>query len=77
MPVAKREDSTTNRELFVATETGTAVVRGEEYPFKRGVTHVRVGHPILKACPQYFQPAEERVDYDVEAATAGPGEKRR
>jgi hypothetical protein len=35
---------------------------------------IREGHPLLVAYPQFFKPFE--VVYEVEQATAAPGEKR-
>lgn len=62
--------------VFVAKESGSTEIKGESYVFVKGVTRVREGHPILKTCPEYFEPVEEHVHYDVEKATAAPGEKR-
>lgn len=92
-------------EIYIATESGSADVKGETFVFVKGQTRVRAGHPLLKAVPDYFTPVETTVTYehgqaktaadakrheenlaaeaalaaaagDVEAATAGPGEKR-
>jgi hypothetical protein len=62
--------------VFVATETGVTDLNGTRYNFQAGVTRVRAGHPLLKACPNCFTPDPEAVTYDVETATAAPGEKR-
>lgn len=37
---------------------------------------VRHGHKLLKQCPDRFEPGEVFVRFDVEQATAAPGEKR-
>ena len=37
---------------------------------------VRAGHPLLKGREDLFKPAENVVRFDVEQATAAPGEKR-
>jgi hypothetical protein len=37
---------------------------------------VRAGHPLLKQAPDRFKPAEGYVRFEVEQATAAPGEKR-
>lgn len=37
---------------------------------------VRAGHPLLAANPRLFVRAEDRVRFDVEQATARPGERR-
>jgi hypothetical protein len=64
-------------DVYVAIETGsTAPINGVAYTFTAGVTTVRAGHPLLKACPNCFAPEVNRVTYEVEQATASPGEKR-
>jgi hypothetical protein len=64
-------------QVYIATETGvTAAIDGVEYTFQKGVTRVREGHPLLRACPNCFAPDAESVTYDVEQATAAPGQKR-
>lgn len=37
---------------------------------------VREGHPLLKGRMHLFEAYEPKVAYDVEQATAAPGEKR-
>lgn len=37
---------------------------------------VRKGHDLLKRCPEHFEEAKDFVRFDVEQATAAPGEKR-
>jgi hypothetical protein len=37
---------------------------------------VRSGHPLIDANPEKFEPAERATRFDVEQATAAPGEKR-
>ncbi len=64
------------RAVYVATENFLADVDGVPQTFRRGVTRVREGHPILKGREHYFRLADESVHYEVEAATAAPGEKR-
>jgi hypothetical protein len=63
-------------EIYVAIESGVAEIKGQVYPFTKGVTRVRKGHPLLKDHGVFFQPVEEDVHYEVEQATAAPGEKR-
>lgn len=63
-------------EVFVATMSGTCEIHGEPHVFIKGVTRVRAGHGLLKAVPDYFEPVDEAVHYDVEKATAEPGEQR-
>lgn len=63
-------------QVYVARESGAANVDGEDLVFVKGVTRVRGGHPLLKAVPDYFEPVDEAVHYEVEQATKAPGEKR-
>ena len=49
---------------------------GENYQVHKGRTRVRAGHPLLAANPGYFELADVTVHYDIEQATAAPGEKR-
>lgn len=62
--------------VFVARESGSAEVDGEQYSFVKGVTRVREGHPLLKGREHVFSPVDEVVHYEWESATAAPGEKR-
>jgi hypothetical protein len=41
-----------------------------------GATRVRKGHWLLDQCPKLFDPVDDGVTYEVEQATAAPGEKR-
>lgn len=61
-------------DIWVATETFFA--EGETSPIRKGETRVRDGHPLLKKYADYFEPADSNVHFDVEQATAAPGEKR-
>lgn len=68
-------------QIFVATETFCCQLRDERgrlqtYNVRKDQTRVRAGHPLLQANPQYFEPASEGVQFDVEQMTAAPGEKR-
>lgn len=63
--------------IYVARESGTAEIDGTAYPFTAGVTRVREGHALLKGGrDQLFEEIDLSVHYDIEQATAGPGEKR-
>jgi len=62
--------------VYVATESFACQIEGKDYQITKGQTRVREGHPLLQTNPQYFRPMEENVHYDVEQATAAPGEKR-
>lgn len=54
-----------------------AVITDDEHVIVHKGDLVRKGHPIMKGREQLFVPAEGYVRFDVEQATAGPGEKRR
>jgi hypothetical protein len=63
-------------DIYIAKESGSCEIDGQPHIFVKGVTRVRAGHQLLKACPDYFEPADKEIHYDLEQATAGPGEKR-
>jgi len=48
----------------------------ENIVFAKGQTRVRADHPAAKANPQYFERVDLSLTYEVEQATARPGEKR-
>jgi hypothetical protein len=58
----------------VAKESFVTSWDGEDRQFLAGITRVRVGHPILVGREQLFEPL--RAHYEVEQATAAPGERR-
>jgi hypothetical protein len=62
-------------DIFVAITSGASEIKGENYDFKAG-DRIRSGHPLLKACPEYFVPARDEIKFDLETASAAPGEKR-
>lgn len=61
-------------DIYVAKESFTTTLDGESISVRAGVTRVRAGHPLLKGKEMFFEPME--VHYDLERATASPGEKR-
>lgn len=63
-------------DIYVAIESGTVEIKGQSYPFTKGITRVRAGHVLLKDHGVFFEPISEHVHYDVEQATAAPGKKR-
>ena len=64
---------TSNRRVYVATNTFVT----ETGTITAGITRVREGHPLLKTYPDWFRLADDlAVHYEVEAATAAPGELR-
>lgn len=63
-------------QVYVATESGSAEVDGEVLTFVKGVTRVRRGHRLLSQLPAFFEAADESLSYEVEDASATPGEPR-
>jgi hypothetical protein len=62
--------------VYVAIDSGSCEIKGENFSFTKGTTLVREGHALLKAVPDAFELVSDHVHYDVEQATAAPGEKR-
>lgn len=62
--------------IYVATETFAANVDGVDYMIRKGLDRVRGAHPLYKQTSMYWAPVEDKVTFDVESATAAPGEKR-
>lgn len=60
--------------IYVATESFSKRFEGADHQFVQGQTRVRAGHPILQGVEHLFKPID--ANYEVESATAGPGEKR-
>lgn len=60
--------------IYVARESFSTILKGEHIPVVGGRTRVREGHPLLKGREHLFEPLT--VDYEMEQATAAPGEKR-
>lgn len=60
--------------LYVAKANGFVVFEGRRVMLRKGVTLAREGHPILKSHGGMFELV--KVHYDVEQATAAPGERR-
>lgn len=61
-------------EMLVAKESFVVRYEGSDHPIVGGVTHVRAGHPILRGVEHLFEPV--KAHYEVEQATAAPGEAR-
>jgi hypothetical protein len=64
-----------NGQLYVARESFVAELDGFAQSFEAGKTLVREGHEILDRYPHLFEPA--KAHYEVEQATAAPGERRK
>lgn len=62
-------------DVLVASESFSgALADGTSFSAQRDNTRIRASHPAAKRWPDYFKPID--VHYDVEQATASPGEKR-
>lgn len=61
---------------LVAAEDFIANIDGIDKLFKEDVTRVRADDPILEGRRHLFRPMDATYKPDVEAATAGPGERR-
>jgi hypothetical protein len=62
-------------QVYVATESFTTAISGEDEAIQRGKTRVSEDHPLVAAFPEYFK-AEVGANYGVEQASAAPGEQR-
>ena len=60
--------------VFICSESFVANVDGVDKVFTAGSSRVREGHPILERHGRFFRLID--VHYDVERATAAPGELR-
>ena len=60
--------------MLVAKESFVCHWDGSDRQISAGVTRVRAGHPILKGIEHLFEPIT--AHYEVEQATAAPGERR-
>lgn len=70
-----RRQNTTST-VHVATVTFMCDIDGEQIWVEKGKTRVRQGHPLLTRYSDSFQPVDTGVHFDVEQATAAPGELR-
>jgi hypothetical protein len=61
-------------DILVAKDSGVLNLDGEEILIRRGVTRVRAGHKLAETYPDLFEPL--KLHYDIEQATAAPGERR-
>lgn len=72
MPAARKPEPG-GRDIYAPKEPFVANIDGQDISFTPQ-TLVREGHRILDLHPNLFEPV--RVAFDVEQATAKPGEKR-
>ena len=61
-------------DIYVAKQSFATEIDGQSVIVHKGTTRVRAGHPLLKGRESLFEPLT--VQYDVEQATAKPGEQR-
>jgi len=74
---ARTTKTTTAKDtVYIATESGSADIKGDVFIFVKDITRVRGNHPLLKVVPDYFAPVDDSVTYEVQTATKAPGEKR-
>lgn len=71
MPRVKRPTSN----VYVAKRAFWCELDGETLFIKEG-ERVRDGHKLLQVQGEHFEPVDTGVVYDVEQATAAPGETR-
>jgi hypothetical protein len=61
--------------IYVANTSFSCELNGDKV-FVTAGERIREGHPLLRAQPGFFEPVDTSVKYDVEQATAAPGEQR-
>jgi len=61
-------------DIYVAKQSFATELDGVPIIVNRGATRVRAGHPLLKGREDLFELIT--VQYDIEKATAAPGERR-
>ena len=62
-------------DILIAQETGFIYYGdGERALVRKGITRVRVGHPMIAGNESMFKPVD--VHYDVEQVSTPPGEPR-
>lgn len=74
MPRTRESQPVSSRDVYVPNESFSCSIGGIDRTFVKDQTTVREGHPVLAKYAHLFHPI--RVHYDVEAATAPPGEVR-
>lgn len=69
MPARKKVD------YYRAKHAFGVMYDGEQITIPAGEV-VRAGHPLLKGLEEHFEPVASFGRFDIEQATAAPGEKR-
>jgi len=69
-----RTSETERGEILVAIESAIFRYEGADVMITKDLTRVRAGHPITKGREHLFKPVD--AHYDIEQATAAPGERR-
>jgi hypothetical protein len=67
---------TRKAEYYKAKHAFGVMLDGEQMTVSEGEI-VRAGHPLLKGRDEHFAPVTSFGRFDVEQATAAPGEKRK
>lgn len=62
--------------MLVAKESFACHRDGADRSFVAGHTRIMSNHPWLKGIEHLFEPAQPSRGFEVEAATAAPGERR-
>lgn len=63
-------------QVLEAKEGFVCDINGERYIVNEKMTRIDSSHPLNQHYPQHFQPVADHLTYNVEAATAEPGEQR-
>lgn len=63
-------------DILVAKETFTVHHDGVDIVVHKGRSRARAGHPIVQGREELWEPIDTSVHFDIEKATAAPGEKR-
>ncbi len=74
MPRWPQQPPQSDGSIWIAKDSFTTELAGAPITVIAGQTRVRDGHPLLVAHGQFFE--RLKVHYEVEQATAAPGEQR-
>lgn len=72
--MARQRKQPEGERVFIASESFITTIDGESVAVQKNITRVREGHPLMAGREAFFR--ELDVQYDVEQATAAPGEVR-